>query len=108
MTLYTLPRPDAAKLDRAINAAKEAYELKKSFNEKTKKDLKDSGLKSTPTYSPVPEKETSKDGSPMEHHSRESGKAQKNGSDGYKNGRRKHSPSRKRYSPASPRRKNDR
>ena len=119
LNTYCLPRPNVHKLERAINAAKEAHELKKSFNEKHKKDLKeikklDSANSFSPSVEIVKAKETppvKSKLSPANQINEKLSKIAENGASDYqKNGnkRRHHSP-RRRYSPVSPpRRKHDR
>lgn len=119
LNFYCIPRPNAEKLERAINAAKEAYELKKSFNEKSKRDLKEvKKLESASNFSPLdpsknkdsPQKTKLSPGSLINN---KLSKLAENGvSEGHKNGgirRSKHHSPRRRYSPVSPpRRKHDR
>ena len=125
LDLYCIPRPNTARLDRVLNAAKEAFELKKSFNEKNKKDLKELQKTATPnSFSPAIDNGKKRD-SPSSKPSRVSPKTvinnklsrmAENGSSDHhmshhKNGgrSRKHHSPRRRYSPVSPlRRKHDR
>ena len=119
LNFYCIPRPNAEKLDRVINAAKEAYELKKSFNEKSKRDLKEvKKQESASNFSPL-DPSKNKDSphkpklSPGSLINNKLTKLAENGSsESHKNGgvrRSKHHSPRRRYSPVSPpRRKHDR
>jgi len=118
LNFYCIPRPNTEKLERAVNAAKEAYELKKSFNEKSKRDLKEvKKLESSSNFSPLdpsknkdsPQKPKLSPGSLINN--KLSKLAENGGLEGHKNGMRrsKHHSPRRRYSPVSPpRRKHDR
>ena len=117
LNTYCLPRPSVHKLERAINAAKEAYELKKSFNEKHKKDLKDLKKIDSNNFSPsieivkIKESPPSKPKlSPSQMNDKLSRLTENGSSDYQKNGNKKrHHSLRRRYSPVSPaRRKHDR
>lgn len=120
LDLYCIPRPNVQKLERALNAAKEAYELKKSFNEKSKKDLKDIRKSDKDNFSPIVDSNKLKESpppakpkSPSTHINTKLVKLAENGSsDNHRdrNGtRRKYHSPRRRYSPVSPhRRKHDR
>merc|ERR1719445_779837 len=111
LNLYCIPRPNAEKLDQAINAAKEAYELKKSFNDKNKRDLKDvKKMDSSNNFSPI-DPHKNKDSpksklSPATVINNKLSKLAEHSSDSHhKNGslrRSKHHSPRRRYSPVSP------
>ena len=108
--LYCRPRPDSTKLQRSINAAREAYDTRKSF-EKSKREQKNPHLRpESENFSPLPDtsktSETKKEISPTDFS--KSKKADTNGGSDYKNGSksRKHRPSpRRRYPSLSPERR---
>ncbi|KAL5253026.1 hypothetical protein ACHWQZ_G015700 [Mnemiopsis leidyi] len=119
LNFYCIPRPNAEKLERVVNAAKEAYELKKSFNEKSKRELKEiKKQESASNFSPLdpnrnkdsPHKPKLSPGSLINN--KLSKLAENGSSESHKNGgvrRSKHHSPRRRYSPVSPpRRKHDR